>query len=86
MKDSVFQFDGAVVRTFADAQREPWFNVSDICAVLGYRNSRDAVAKHCNPKGVAKRDTLTDGGNQELLFINEGNLYRLIRLARTRGV
>ena len=29
-------------------------------------------------KGVLKRNTLTNGGKQELVFIDEGNLYRLI--------
>lgn len=29
---------------------------SDVARVLGYSNTRDALAKHC--KGVAKRDTL----------------------------
>ena len=56
---------------------EPWFCVADVCDVLGYVNSRDALAKHCRIQGVAKRDTLTSKGMQALTFINEGNLYRL---------
>ncbi len=51
---------------------------ADICKALGYKNTRDAIIKHCRQKGVAKRDTLTDGGKQEMTFIDEGNLYRLI--------
>ena len=31
---------------------------------------------HC--KGVVKRDTLTKGGKQELLFIPEGDVIRLV--------
>ena len=30
---------------------EPWFNATDITTALGYRNSRDAIAKH-----VARED------------------------------
>ncbi|HDL6201811.1 TPA: hypothetical protein PXI00_002517, partial [Mannheimia haemolytica] len=41
-----------------------------------------ALAKHCKPKGIAKRYTPTKGGNQELTFINEPNLYRLIIKSR----
>ena len=56
---------------------EPWFCAADVCAVLGYANNRDALAKHCRSGGVAKRDTPTSSGNQSMTFINEGNLYRL---------
>ncbi len=50
----------------------------DVCRALGYKNTRDAIIKHCRQKGVAKRDTPTEGGKQEMTFIDEGNLYRLI--------
>ena len=52
MKPTVFQFDSAVVRTFADDKGEPWFNANDVCGVLGYRNPSDAIAKHCRESGV----------------------------------
>ncbi|HDL3289518.1 TPA: hypothetical protein PW360_002511, partial [Mannheimia haemolytica] len=55
---------------------------TDVCDVLGYSNAPDALAKHCKPKGIAKRYTPTKGGNQELTFINEPNLYRLIIKSR----
>lgn len=77
-----FQFDTHAIRTIADEHGEPWFAASDVCAVLGYRNAPDAVAKHCREKGIAKRDTLTSKGQQSLIFINEGNLYRLIVKSR----
>ena len=72
-----FQFQSNTVRTVA-IDGEVWFCATDVCSVLGYVNSRDAVSKHCKTKGVAKRDTLTEKGNQELTYINESNLYRLI--------
>ena len=49
---------------------------SDVARALGYSNTRDAISKHC--KGVVKRDTLTNGGEQETSFIPEGDVYRLI--------
>lgn len=49
---------------------------SDIAKALGYSNYRDALNRHC--KGVVKRDTLTDGGKQEMSFLLEGDVYRLI--------
>lgn len=57
---------------------QTWFCMSDVAKALGYSNSRDALKKHCRPKGVAKRDTLTSGGNQIITYIDEGNIYRLI--------
>ncbi len=48
----------------------------DIAVALGYSNPRDALRRHC--KGVVKRDTLTEGGPQQLSFIPEGDVYRLI--------
>ena len=52
------------------------FCATDVAKALGYSNQRDAVGRHC--KGVVKRDTLTSGGTQELSFIPEGDVYRLI--------
>lgn len=49
----------------------------DVAASLGYKNTNDAMKKHC--KGVAKRYPLkTAGGIQEFVFIAEPDLYRLI--------
>ena len=49
---------------------------ADVTKALGYINSRDALRRHC--KGVVKRDTLTEGGRQQISFIPEGDVYRLI--------
>lgn len=48
----------------------------DMAKALGYSNSRKALIDHC--KGVTKRDTPTAGGTQQLSFIPEGDVYRLI--------
>lgn len=49
---------------------------TDVAVDLGYSNPRDALRRHC--KGVVKRDTLTEGGLQQISFIPEGDVYRLI--------
>ena len=92
MKPTAFQFDSAVVRTFADDKGEPWFNANDVCAILGYVNPRRTVQLHCREGGVTKRYTTSDVPKreaasrardaQEMTFINEGNLYRLIIKSR----
>ena len=53
-----------------------FFCATDVARALGYSNQHDAVGRHC--KGVVKHDTLTSGGMQELSFIPEGDVYRLI--------
>ena len=57
---------------------EPWFVGKDVAEILGYGNTRDALAKRVDEedKGVAKCDTL--GGAQDLTVINESGLYSLI--------
>lgn len=55
---------------------QPWFVGSDIAKVLGYKNERDAIKRHC--KGVVKHDILTNGGFQKASTIPESDVYRLI--------
>ena len=49
---------------------------SDMAKSWGYSNARKALIDHC--KSVTKPDTLTAGGTQQLSFIPEGDVYRLI--------
>jgi prophage antirepressor-like protein len=55
-----------------------WFCGIDVAKALGYTNPRDAYKRHCKSKGVVKRYTPTDGGRQEMVYLDEGNVYRLI--------
>lgn len=64
------------IRTLREADGKVLFCGKDIAEALGYTNSRKALSDHC--KGVTKRYTLTEGGKQELSFIPEGDVYRLI--------
>ena len=78
----------SMIRTFSEAtlgtvrtlimNGEPYFVGADVTDILGYKNSRDALAKRVDAedKGVAKCDTL--GGDQEMTVINESGLYSLI--------
>lgn len=70
-----FQFDQSQIRTTL-VDGEPWFVARDICAVLGYTNPSKATSDHC--KGVTKRYTPTSSGTQEMSFIPERDVYRLI--------
>ncbi len=53
-----------------------WFPATKCATILGYSRPENAVTRHC--KGASKRGVLTNGGLQEVNFIPEGDLYRLI--------
>lgn len=56
---------------------------NDVAKALGYGNARDALNRHC--KGVVKRDTPTASGTQEMSFIPESDLYRLVFRSKLPG-
>ncbi|MDK8594453.1 BRO family protein, partial [Winkia sp. UMB1096A] len=71
-----FTFENTSVRMFEE-DGKVFFCGKDVATALGYVNTKDALAKHC--KGVTKRYPLqTAGGVQQVRFITEGDLYRLI--------
>lgn len=60
---------------------EPMFCLGDVCKVLGLTQP-SKVKERLNEKGVNTIPTLTPGGTQELLYINESNLYKAIFQSR----
>ena len=60
---------------------EPMFCLSDICKSLGL-SQPSKVKERLNEKGVRTIPTLTSGGEQNLLYINEPNLYKVIFQSR----
>lgn len=64
------------IRTIEEEGRA-WFCGRDVATALGYKDPTNAIKLHC--KGVAKHHPLeTPGGIQEVRFITEGDLYRLV--------
>lgn len=61
----IFQVDG-----------KEYFPASTCAKLLGYKNPQEAIRTHC--KGVSEMLTPTNGGNQKIKVIPEGDLYRLI--------
>lgn len=55
---------------------KPYFVANDVAKSLGYKRTADAVTAHC--KGSVKHRYLTEGGEQEVKVIPEGDVYRLI--------
>ena len=66
--------DFGTVRTYTENDKT-YFCGKDVAVALGYKRPNDAISAHC--KGTIKRRTLTRGGEQMLLFISEGDIYRL---------
>ena len=64
----IFQFQSQQLRVEVDEHGNPWFCAKDVCDILGYSNHRDIIKKFCKQKGVSNRYTLTDGGQQSLIF------------------
>jgi prophage antirepressor-like protein len=77
-----------------DENKEVWFVADDVCKVLGYKNTKDAISKHCS-KVIDSKDLVegetelckkitvdTKGGKQAMIAINEPDLYRLIMRSR----
>ena len=52
-----------------------YFVGKDIALALGYKNTNDAISRHC--KGVVKHEGLKINGS-EVALITEGDIYRLI--------
>ena len=51
----------------------------DVATALGYADYGKAVRLHCKQDGRAKRPIIDSlGRSQQMTFIDEGNLYRLI--------
>lgn len=55
--------------------------LADVCKILDIKNARDCKTR-LNQDGVVTTDTLTKGGKQQLTFINESNLYKVIFQSR----
>lgn len=65
------------IRTL-ELNNKMWFGATDVATSLGYSNPQEAIRNHCKSAGVREMRTPTKGGMQNVKFINEGNVYRLV--------
>ncbi|TNL03448.1 hypothetical protein CYD30_25050 [Kosakonia cowanii] len=56
---------------------EPWFCLSDVAKILDIKNTSQ-LAGQLEQRGISKTYTPSISGNQQQLFVNEPNLYRVI--------
>ncbi|MGN8805460.1 MULTISPECIES: phage antirepressor [unclassified Blautia] len=65
---------GSIRTTVIDGK--PYFCGSDVASALGYKRPNDAISAHC--RATVKCSTPISGKVQEINFISEGDVYRLI--------
>lgn len=74
---TIFTYEDTNIRTVTTEDGTPLFCGKDVVTSLGYTNPNKAMKDHC--KGVTIRYPLeTPGGIQQVRFITEPDLYRLI--------
>lgn len=74
----IFNFDNQKVRTMT-IDEEPYFVGKDVAIILGYKKTRNAIARHVDLDD--KKDAPIQGplgGTQKATVINESGLYSLI--------
>lgn len=69
------------IRTAIDKAGEPLFCLADVCKALDITNVSN-VKQRLSGKGVHSVDTLTNGGIQAMIFVNEANLYKCVFQSR----
>ncbi len=69
------------IRTATNEDSEPIFCLVDICKILDIKNVGNCKAR-LSEKGIHTADTLTNGGIQQMIFISEPNLYKVIFQSR----
>ena len=80
MKESIKIFENAQfgqIRTSISASGEPLFCLADLCKAINIANHRN-VAKRIDQEGVRRMDILTQGGNQQVLFVTEPGMYEVL--------
>ena len=65
---------GQIRMTMVDGK--PYFMASDVAKALGYVRPNDAIKQHC--RATVKYGIPISGKIQEVNFISEGDMYRLI--------
>ncbi|MCW1831979.1 Bro-N domain-containing protein [Pantoea ananatis] len=75
-------FESFTIRTVI-IEGDPWFIAKDVAEALGYKDTSQAVRKHC--KRTRRFDAPSKGGIQEMNVIPESDVYRLIMRSRLKS-
>ena len=72
-----WSYENSEIRT-VEKDGEPWFVGKDVAAVLGYSNTRDAIARHVDEEDKASVGMHDGSQMREVVAVNESGLYSLI--------
>lgn len=73
----VWNYESSEVRT-VQVNGEPWFVGKDVATVLGYSNTRDAIARHVDEEDKAGVGIHDGSQMREVVVVNESGLYSLV--------
>lgn len=71
------------MRVQSNDKGQAWFCLSDVCQLLGLGNPSQTKTR-LKAEGIITNYTPTKSGTQQMLFINEPNLYRCIFQSRKK--
>ena len=75
-KSKIAEFENYDVK-FVVKDDNKWFDLRDVCKVLGFANPRQAIISHVVAHDVQKISTVTNGGKQLINYINESGIFAL---------
>ena len=73
----IWNYEDSTVRT-VEIDSEIWFAGKDVAEILGYSNTRDALAKHVDAEDKATVAIHDGSQNRNVTVINESGVYALI--------
>lgn len=78
MKAISFSFENTAVRTLGTPEL-PLFVATDVCTALGYKNTKDATARHVDSEDISRQQIVDSLGREQTVnCVNESGLYALI--------
>lgn len=72
-----FNFNDHELEVAYGSNGELLFHANTICTILGFGNPRQALTTHVDADDVHKLDAPTNGGIQQVNYVNESGLYAL---------
>lgn len=79
-----YVFEDTDIRTLAKDD-EIWFVGKDVAIALGHKNPERAIREYVDDEDKGVTDTVTPGGKQQVVIINEPGVYSLIFASQTEG-
>ena len=80
-----FSWSGIPIRTITTGPDEIWFVGRDVAVALGHKNPERAIREYVDDEDKGVTVSVTPGGKQQVVIINEPGVYSLVLASRTEG-